>query len=145
MKGEIQPDHIPVNKFQLRVVGLADLAPVTVSGIEEELNTADLPDRTRASGGQKNAGEFEIGIPVHHTVEMVAMELWFKEGQDPVTPTYKKPCTLVMTSISGQRSRNYTLVGVFVTKRALPDLDKANEGELAVAMWTLSYDDIIPI
>jgi hypothetical protein len=145
MKGEIQPDHIPVNKFQFRVAGLFDLAPVTCSGLEEELNVVDLPDRTRASGGQKNPTEFEIGIPMHHTVQMAALELWLKESSDPVLPTYKKPCTLVFTSISGRGGRNYTLVGVFPRKRALPDLDKANDGEMAVAMWTMSVDYIIPL
>ncbi len=145
MKGEIQPDHMPVNKFQFRVAGLIDLKPVTVSGLEEELNVADLPDRTRASGGTKNAGECEIGIPEHHTVEMAACELWFKEGQDPVLPTYKKACTLVRQSISGLKTRNYTLVGCFIRKRVTPDLDKANEGEMGVVMWTVSWDDIIPL
>lgn len=145
MKGIIKPDHMPVNKFSLKVVGLVDLTAITVSGIEDELQTVDLPDRTVASGGNRMAGEFDIAIPLHHTLEMAAMEVWFKEGQDPITPTYKKPCTLGMDSLSGASSRNYTLVGVFVKKRALPDLDKENDGDMAMATWTLSYDDILPL
>jgi hypothetical protein len=145
MKGIIKPDHMPVNKFSLKVVGLLDLTTITVSGIEDELQTVDLPDRTRASGGNRLAGDFEIGIPIHHALEMAAMEIWFREGQDPITPTYKKPCTLSMQSLSGNASKNYTLIGVFVTKRALPDLDKEDDGNMAIAMWSLSYDDILPL
>lgn len=145
MKGEIQPDHMPVNKYQFRVAGLADLAPTTIGELEEELNVADLPDRTRASGGQKNAGEFDMTIPMHHTAQMAALELWYKESQDPVLPTYKKPCTLVYQSISGNRTRTYTIVGVFPRKRVLPELDKANDGEMAQATWTMSFDDVIPL
>jgi hypothetical protein len=145
MKGEIKPEHMPLNKFEFRVLGLIPLTTITISGIEDELETVELPDRTVASSGERKAGEFEIAIPLHHDVEFAALELWFKEGQDPISPTYKKPCTLIHKSISGRRSRSFTLVGVFVKKRVLPDLDKANEGEMAMATYTMSYDDILPI
>ncbi len=145
MKGEIQADHIPVNKFQLKVVGLLDLTAVSISGLEDELATIDLPDRTKASGGNRGASEFTMMIPAHHTVEIAAMEVWFKEGQDPIVPTYKKPCTLIMQSLSGQKERSYTLIGVFVMKRTLPDLDKADDGEMASIEWGMSVDDIIPL
>lgn len=145
MKGIIKPDHMPVNKFTLKVAGLIDLTTITVSGIEDELQTIDLPDRTKASGGNRSATEFDIAIPLHHAVEMAAMELWFRESQDPITPTYKKPCTLTMESLSGNSTRSYTLIGVFPTKRALPDLDKNDDGEMAMATWSMSADDIFPL
>lgn len=145
MKGTIQPDHMPVNKFELRVAGLVDLNAITVSGIEETIERVVLPDRTAASGGQKPPGEFTIELPIHHDAEFAAMELWYKEGQDPVMATYKKPCTLIVKSISGQKTRNFTLIGVWVSGRTLPDLDKENEGELAKATYLMSYDDIIPL
>jgi hypothetical protein len=145
MKGEVQADHIPVNKFTLKVVGLLDIYLSTVSGIEDELQTIDLPDRTKASGGNRSATEFTAMQPIHHTAEVVAMEAWFKEGQDPISPTYKKPCTLIMQSLSGQKSRSYTLIGVFVSKRALPDLDKSDDGEMAQIEWTFSVDDLLPL
>ena len=145
MKGQIQPDHMPVNKFEFRVGGLIDLYFVTISGIEETLERVVLPDRTAASGGQKPPGEFTMELPIHHETEFAAMELWYKEGQDPVLPTYKKPCTLIIKSISGQKTRNFTLTGVFVSGRTLPDLDVENEGELAKATYSMSYDDIIPL
>lgn len=145
MKGDIQPDHMPVNNYELSIIGLPNLTPTEVSGLEEELNTTDLPDRTRASGGQKPPTEFTIMIPLHHEVEMAAMEVWYAEGQDPVSPTYKKVGTITHKSISGTNLRSYTLVGAFVMKRVLPDLEKENEGEMAAAEWTISVDDILPI
>jgi hypothetical protein len=145
MKGVIDPDHIPVNKYTLKFLGFADLTPMEVSGMEDELQTTDLPDRTRASGGHRGVSEFTMMLPMHHTVEQAAMELWFRECQDPILPTYKKIGTLIMQRVSGQGDRSYTLVGVFPTKRALPDLDLSNEGEMASVEWTMSVDDIIPI
>lgn len=145
MKGEIQPDHMPVNNFSLKVIGLLDLTAVTISGIDDELQTVDLPDRTVASGGNRAATEFDVGIPAHHTAEIAAMEAWYIESQDPITPTYKKPCTLIMNSLSGAKSRTYTLVGVFPKKRATPDLDMGADGDMAVITYTMSVDNIVPI
>ncbi len=91
MKGEIQPDHMPVNKFVFQVVGLIPLTVIEMSGIEEELETTELPDRTVASGGETKAFEFTLMMPTHHTAEQAVMELWLQESKDPVSPTYKKP------------------------------------------------------
>ncbi len=145
MKGEIKADHIPVNKFRFSVLGLLELTAVEVSGIEDELETTQLPDRTVATGGNRGPVEFSIMIPMHHSLEQAGMELWFREAQDPVLPTYKKPCTLSHLSLTGTGNRNFTLVGVFPKKRTLPDLEMANEGEMANVEWLMSADDVIPI
>lgn len=145
MKGVIDTDHIPLNKYRLQFLGIPELTPVEISGLEDELETTDLPDRTRASGGNRGMSEFTVMLPMHHTVEQAALETWFLESQDPVAGTYKKSGTLIMETISGTADRSYTLVGVFPTKRVLPDLELANEGEMASVEWTLSVDDIIPV
>jgi len=144
MKGAIQADHIPVNKYVLLVLGLPTLTPTEIGGLEDELQTTELPDRTRASGGNRGPSEFTIMLPMHHTVEQAAMEVWFRESQDPVSPTYKKVATLIHQSISGNASRTYSIVNAFPTKRVLPDLEMENEGELAAVEWTISVDDIVP-
>lgn len=147
MKGAILPDHMPVNKYQLIVIGIlaTQLTPVEISGMEDELQTVDLPDRTKASGGYRGPSEIEVTLPMHHTQEQLAMEAWYAECQDPVSPGYKKAATLVHQTISGTGSRSFSMVGVFPTKRALPDLDMTNEGEQANVVWTLSVDDIVPV
>jgi hypothetical protein len=144
-KGTIKPDHIPVNKFMLLVAGLPPLTILKASGIEEELETVDLPDRTRASGGSTKPVTFDVATPLHHVVEQAAWEAWYKEAQDPTWPTAKKVGTLVLQSISGAVFRSFSLLGLFVHKRALPELDMANEGELATVTWTLSADDVLPV
>lgn len=145
MKGELQKDHIPVNKYVLQVIGLIPIKATEISGIEEELETAELPDRTVASGGNTKATEFSMMTPMHHLSEQAALEVWWQESKDPVSPTYKKPCTLTMTSISGNKSRGYTLTGVFPKQRNLPDLEMANEGEMATVEWIMSVDSILPL
>lgn len=145
MKGAIQPNHIPLNKYQLLVLGLPQLTPIEFSGIEDELQTQEMPDRTVASGGHRGATEATMMLPAHHDVENFAMELWYRESQDPVSPTYKRTATLVMQNIDGSAGRTYTLVGVFPKKRSTPDLELENEGEMAGIEWVLSIDDVLPI
>jgi hypothetical protein len=141
LKGLIQPDHIPVNKFKLKPVGLVDIVFITMSGLEKELEMADMPDRTRESGGNTKAGTFTATTAEHHEAEMTALNLWFLANQDPVQPLAKIPCTLEKFSISGNIVTTIALTGVQIEKRAGADLDMANEGELAVVEWTFSFDD----
>lgn len=145
MKAVIQPDHIPLNKFQLLVLGLPPFTFTSVSGLEEELDVVDLPDRTVASGGRTGPVEIEVGLPMHHTVEQAAMEAWFQESQDPVLPTYKKPGTFIASSLSGASSKSYSFVDLFPSKRTIPDFEMDNDGELAIVMWTLRASDVLPI
>jgi hypothetical protein len=147
MKGDIRPDHIPLNKYQLLVLGTAVPAFTftEISGIEEELQTTELPDRTVASGGNTGPVEFTAKCPLHHLEEQAALELWFNEGKDPVSPLYKKAASLVHMSGTGQVLRTYSVVGVFCSKRALPDLSMANEGEMAANEWTFKADELYPI
>ena len=145
MKGVIKADHIPANKYQLIVLGLPPLTPTEVSGLEDELQVVELPDRTQATGGNRTASEMTIMIPQHHTVERAAMELWFREAQEPVAPSYKKAATLIQQSNTGNIVANYSLVGVFISKRVLPDLEMQGDGEMAAIEYTLKVDDIIPL
>ena len=144
MKNILLPDHIPVNNFELFVVGSpGPIKFVNVSGLEQELETVDLPDRTKASGGNLKAVEFTATHPKHHTVEDLFLEAWLAEGK-LVSSTYKKAGSLIVKSISGLVIRGYTLLNLFVSKRNTPDLDMANEGELFLTEWTFMADDIIP-
>jgi hypothetical protein len=145
MKGTIQADHMPVNKYELIVLGLPPITFVTVSGIEDELQVVDLPDRTRRSGGHRNPTEVVGAVPMHHAIEQAALELWFAEAQDPVSPTAKKVATLIHKSTSGGAFRSFTLDGMFPSKRALPELDMNNEGEMANVEWTFQVDNVLPI
>jgi hypothetical protein len=145
MKGTIQPDHIGRNKYELLVIGLPPIVFTSITGMEDEIQTTDLPDRTRATGGNRGMGEIVAQHPVHHQLEEAALEIWFRESQDPVLPTYKKIGALTLKSLSGNTLRIYTLLGMFPRKRKLPDVEMSNEGELAVNEWTFSVDDILPV
>jgi len=144
VKGVLAPDHIPKNKYQLLIRGLPPITFTAVAGLEEELEAVDLPDRTKASGGNTKPIEFTARMPTHHVTERIAMETWFRECQDPVLPSYKKIGTLVKQSISSLATVSYMLHGLFLTKRGTQDLEMENEGELDEIEWTLSADQIIP-
>lgn len=149
MKQVLLPDHIPVNNFELIVIGGPPVLQfVTIDGFDWELETADLPDRTRASGGNTKPIEFVATHPKHHTVEDFFLQAWFVEcgaGSDVVLPTYKKAATLVIQSISRLNTRSFNLIGTFPTKQKTADLDMGNEGEMNVTEWTFSADLPIPL
>jgi hypothetical protein len=145
MKGVIQPDHIPVNRYQLIIAGLpVQLRPTEISGMEDEMATTDLPDRTRATSGERNALEFTMMIPAHHTAEVLACEAWYREGMSPVSPSYKKSGMIIMQSLTGANARVRTLIGAFISKRTDPDLEMASDGEMASLEYTVSVDDCLP-
>lgn len=143
MKGKIQPDPILINRYELKVVGLIPLIFTEISGLEDELELTELPDRTVASTGERKAGTFTAMQPSHHTSEVLAMEVWYKESQDPVSPTYKKPITI--TRKGSAKSITRTVLGVFPCKRKDPDLDMADEGTMDQIEWTFSFDDVQPL
>jgi len=145
MKGSVQPNHIPVNNYKLLVVGMPDILFTEISGLEQETETVDLPDRTQASGGNVKGVEFTAKMFEHHTVELAALELWRLEAKDPVSPTYKKIGTLIKYGIDGSIKSTRSIVGVFIKKRTDADLDMANEGEPAMVEWTFWADDVLSI
>ena len=145
MKGVIDPDHIPLNKFQLIVLGLPAFTFTSLSGLEEELDKVNLPDRTVRSGGRTQPVEFDVMLPLHHTVQRLAMEAWFQETQDPVSPTYLKPGTLILPSLSGGTIVSYSFPDLFPSKRGVPDFEFDNDGEMAELTWTLNASDMLPI
>lgn len=142
MKGSVQPNHIPVNNFELLVIGLPPILFTEVSGLEQETEKADMPDRTVVSGGNVKATEFTAMMFEHHSIELASLELWRREGVDPVSPTYKKVGTLIKRGINGEIASTRTVTGLWITKRTDADLDLANEGEPAMVEFTFSADKI---
>ena len=144
IKGKIQANYIPAHNFALQVIGLPEIVFTEMSGIAEELDTVDLPDRTVGTGGQTKATEFTAMQPSHHDIEVLAMELWFKECQDPVAATHKKTGLLIKKAQDGSIKRTYTLQGIFPKARTLQDQSLENEGDMDTIEWSFSVDDVLP-
>jgi hypothetical protein len=143
VKFAIQPDIIPVNNYSLIVNGLQPITFLSVGALEKELEKANLPDRTQQSTGRTKEGETEVSVPVHHLIEVEQMEAWFREGKDPISPTYKKTGTLKMYSGSRMISKTLTVIGAFVSKGGTPDVEMGDDGEMAVMKYTICWDDIL--
>lgn len=141
MKGTIQPDIMQVHKYLLQVTGLPPITYVEVTGLDFEIETTDLPDKTWATGGRTKPFEMEVVQPMHHSLEVAAMEMWWQENQDPVSPLAKKLATLIVFSQSRIQMRSIMLVGVGPTKKKWPDLKMEDEGKMADIKWTLKGDD----
>lgn len=142
-KGALSAGYIPVNKFSLSVADVADLKVVEVSGIEQELETVELPDKTVVTSGRLGVTEFTIKMPAHESTAMDAMDTWWKMCYGTnATSGYKKDATLLLLDTYGGTKSSWTISGMFPTKRALPELNAASEGEMAMAEWTFKADDV---
>lgn len=145
MKGVILPNPSTGNKFSIMVAGLPLLTATTMGKLEDELKKFDLPDNTTASGGESKPTELEFTIPLHHKLEMLAMEAWYAESHDPVLPSYKKEAVITYYTMAGDvPAAVYLASGVYPSKRGLPEQDMSKEGELGVCTWTLSIDSAVP-
>lgn len=145
MKGQIKAGHIGVNHYEFKVVGVLPITFTTISGLVSETTAVELPDRTQASGGEELVGEFTAELPMHHTAEAVALDLWLAEGRDPVSPTYKKAATVISKDIHGDAKMTHAVVGCWVSKKETPELDMSNDGEMATITYTFKYDSVTRI
>lgn len=137
----IEPDHIPINNYRFSVLGLPPITYTSIGALEKELDSVNLPDGTQASTGRTKPGETEVAVPMHHALQVAAMDAWYVEGQDPISPTYKKTGTMVYFSGTHLRQMVKTLIGVFCYKEGTPDVEMGDDGEMAVMKYTLKWDD----
>jgi len=144
LKNQINPDHAADNKYELEVVTLPKITFIEVSGFEEETEMVDMPDRTKQSGGQSKPFEFTAKVPLHHTAEIAACDIWYEQGKDPVSPDYEKVGTMNYKTIGDNVAKTYTLLGMKCSKRKTPDVAMSNEGEVAANEYTFWVDEMLP-
>lgn len=145
IKGILQVDHVPVNKFELSMQDMIPITVIKVSGIEEDTPSVILPDHTVHTGGRSEPVEFEIETPMHHKLERLAMEVWKEEAEEPVSPTAKKTGTLTMMSQTNNQLISYMIEGALCLKRTLPELDLNNVGDMAIITWTIKADELVAL
>ncbi len=145
MKGAILPGHVGQNRYKLQIVGAPELVFTEVSGLESETTVVELPDRTQASGGEEMVGEITAQHPLHHGVERAYLEAWLVAGRDPVQPGYKRPATMTWINIHGEVAGVWSIVGMFCSKRVLPDAEMGNDGEMTTIEWTFKHDSCVPL
>jgi hypothetical protein len=144
VKGVITPDELSKNKGKLLIGGIPILF-TKISAPTLELDTADLPDATRVSGGRSKPGDFTGSVPAHHFPEVRFLEDLYKKGLDPVDPEYKKSATLIFFSKTGTKFKSWNLKGCFCNKMTPPEHDLSNSGEMAEVEVGFSFDDIEPV
>lgn len=142
LKRIVKEDHMPVWNYKLMVQGMPTFIFINVNGLDEELESVDLPDRTAASGGNTKPGNFTAKIMMHHSSEVEALEQWYNDSKHPVKPNYKKNATLVFKSLTDTRSKTFALLGIFPHKRVIPNAEMNDEGKPAELDWTFRYDEI---
>lgn len=146
LQGVIQQDIIPSSKYTLVVPNLlADKIVFTsVKGLEREIPQIELPDRTVVTGGQPGPTELTVEVPLHHTMEILAMSTWFIEAQDPVVASYKRIGLMSYTSNTGDIVRAYSLIGVWCCSEKLPDAEMKSD-TMQVAVFKLRCDSIVQV
>jgi hypothetical protein len=116
-----------------------------VSEISEMMDLEEMPDKTVETSGQTKAVRFTAKVPAHHTVDIDALESWYKEGQDPVSALYKKSGNYIQRAIDGRPIRIYSLLGCFIYGRSLDPMKMDDNGQLTTIEYFFSADDIIPL
>ena len=142
VKGTIQKDFIRKNKYTLMFIGLPKLTATEITGSEREITSVVLPDQTVQSGGLVLPSEFDITIPMHHKLEIAAMEAWCVEGEDPISPFFKKHGLIMALNGSGLVATVWRVESAGCFKRALPDFSMENEGEMQQNVYSIKCDDI---
>ena len=144
-KGTIQVNHYPNNNYQLVVPGMPSLTILEIDGLDIETETVDMPDRTVVSGGHRKTLDFTLKVPTHHADETAAWELWHAQSTYPVVPGYKRPATLIQTSLDGTKSKSWEIVGMFPYKLGLMPMSMKDEGNLSEVTHSCKADDFLPI
>lgn len=144
LKGKILENHIPLNTFELAVTGMPQLTLTKSDNIEESVAVIELPDRTRASGGQSSSVSFSGEVPMHHQVQVGALDLWFNQSKSPIDRGYRKSGSIMFFALNGT-PRIYELLNLWVSKRTIPGGDMANDGEMAVVTYQFEADEVVPV
>lgn len=142
LKGVITKDIIAGNKFTLAIDNV-EIVAVSVSGPEENIQVAELPDGTTASGGRTEASEITIVIPQHMAQGKQVMDLWFQACKDPVQPNAYKNVTVTGTSSTGAIVSTDTHIGVWVKTRKSADYALEDGTTMTVLEYTCSVDESI--
>jgi len=143
-KGELSAGYIPNNKFLLSVAGLgvSSLVIIEVSGIEQELETVELPDKTVATSGRAGIVEFTIKVPAHESNSIASLNGWFMSCRGSVSTDYKKDGTLALQNTYGETVSSWSISGMFPMKRTLPEMNAAGAGDLSMSEWAFKADDV---
>lgn len=144
IKGVLEGNRVQVNKFVLTIVPFEIPSPVftRISGLEMELDTVDLPDRTTRSGGREKQLEFEVDQPMHHSVEVFFMEAWWMACANTLPGYLKLGALRILNEYIGT-SKQFTLFNLWLSKRSQSDLDLDNDGDMAIITWTMKADSFI--
>lgn len=140
MKGEVLPDPAVINKFLFEVVGLPPFYARKAGPFTKELGKADAPDTTVHSSGRAMPGELTLETPMHHDIELVALDAWFLTCEYGV-PSYKRAAVVTIMAANNIPRRVFMLTGLWITKKEVPELDRTSD-DLAFVTWTCSYDDM---
>lgn len=143
LKGVIAENRIQVNLYKANVQpGIGAVTFTSIGALEEEMDRHNLPDGTSRSGGRSKPIEFEVKVPTHHDLEIAAMDLWWREGQHPQSPTYLKVFSLTDFDTMGLPRRSITLLNTWISKRGEPERTLGDEeGTMSEITYTLVSDE----
>jgi len=145
IKNIIEENRIQTNKFTMDwQPGIGTITLISVGELEEELDKAELPDRTVRSGGRGKPIEFDVVQPAHHdSGEVQAMEDWYRDCKDPVAPDHLKIGTYTKFDQQGAPRRTLALDNCWLSKRVESESDLDNDGDMATITWTVNADAMI--
>jgi hypothetical protein len=141
-KNIIPANRVQLNKYMLTIEpAVGQILATSIGGLEEEIDAAELPDRTKRSGGRSKSVTFDIKVP-SHDLSNVAMRVWYEQCKAALLG-YLKIGTLVIFTEFGSPGLTRTFYNMWISKCSEPDLEMENEGTMHVTTWTIEADEII--
>lgn len=144
-KGRAQANAAMSNQYLFELDGLPDIYFTRIGELQRMLVTTELADKTKQTTGQVQPGETELEQYVHHEAERVALEQLHQAAVDG-KPGHKIDGTLHLLGADGTTVKASWLVqGVIIKGRKLPELQAKEDGEALKIVWSIDYDDVLPL
>jgi len=134
------PGHpiIPA-RFVLSFETKEDITFTSISGLEQEIDAAESPDRTAHSTGIAKNVTLTVKCASHDDASISAMYEWYDECWGNVSEGYKKTGTLAFEDNRGIARKVYYLEGAWLKKFAddeaqMEESSKIHETEFSVSV-----------
>lgn len=144
MKGQIQAGAAYTSQFVLRFGDGPEMYVPRVGELMIELVTAERPDKTIGSTGQRGTVESDFDVPAHHLTDVAYCERKLREAEAGAVG-HKTSGVLAQMGPGTTVVRSWALRGVLFKSRSIPEHNAGDDGTMAVLTYGITIDDVVPL
>lgn len=144
MKGQIQPGAGYTSQFLVQFTDGPEMYIPRVGEVAIELVTAERPDKTIGSTGQRGTVETDFDVPAHHQVDVAYCERKLREAEAG-TIGHKTQAVFLQLGEGGRVIRSWSWRGVLFRSRSIPEHSTGEDGSMSVLTYGITIDDVVPL